>query len=227
MLDRQSLEGNKQRIEGIFQHAKGTQINQCYAVFNVINSAPANQVSELLQHASELFGTIESDESEFTPPMISDSEKDELKGQYGEILDEILKSYIKRNMTEDEFYPKMWSAITSSVFDNEPSQVFALYYTLIDKRIPYFYVDMSQAVSMSNDEFSRIKRQIATQRAKVRFLLKREFPQKTQQASLILQELDGVVGEERVVLLASLINELNSSSSSGALGDVMRGLLGR
>jgi hypothetical protein len=79
----------------------------------------------------------------------------------------------------------------------------------MDNQIPYFHVD--EGLKMANDEFKGINENIYTLRAEARFILKRKFDQRTQQASNLIDLFDKVENkDEKIVLMAYLLSQTES-----------------
>ncbi len=185
---------------------------------------PTLQV-RLLQYACEIFGTDGSEGKHFTIP-ISEyiDQKERLEEQYGDIVKSLIKSYSKENYEEKEFYGSLWRIIQESMlFDNEAKKVFALYYILIDNRIPYFKIDESLFYTMSNDRFLYLRKNTTREQQRIRYILKMDVEQRTERASILLNEFgisiptdDSPMNireyEKRLMQMVYLLKESDASS---------------
>lgn len=185
------------------------------------------------QYICELFGTVESSENFGIVPSKYRSKEDILRSQYGNLIDSLIELYIKQNVEESNFYFSLWNNIVSSgLFIQEEERIFALYYVLIDKRIPYFRLDPASLYSLSNERFQQIRNNNIKAIQKIRFILKANFNQKTERASALLAELgikapqdlnDGDrinLYETQLIQMVEIINNRNDS-------EVVRALLGQ
>jgi hypothetical protein len=207
----------------ILEHGKGSKVDRATSIVQLIQQAPGHNRGSLLRMACENWDTAESDNSVILPSLVSEDDVKQLKEKNGKLVDSLLEGIIAGNPSEDDFYQRLWEVINSAVFHEEKVRYFALYWVLIDMRIPYFC--LSEGISMSNDRYKELSNKLGMRRAKIRFVAKRSFDQKTQQASLLLEELDQVSGEERVVLMAYLITLFKGDTDIGKLLGGLAGLL--
>lgn len=184
-----SLENSKKAILNFLQNVDGQPFDICDVLFKMISASDPTQQDELFQYICELFGTIKSNEK--TPAPISEynAQKDRLEEQYGDIVNSIIKTFGQQNSEEKVFYHSLWSIINESLlFDTDAKKIFALYFVLIDKRIPYFKIDDALLYSMSNEHFSELIQKTAREGQKIRFILKADISQKTERAAILLNE---------------------------------------
>ncbi|HEY1203309.1 MAG: hypothetical protein ABSH46_03890 [Bryobacteraceae bacterium] len=196
------------RVSVILATARGEKINICYGLFGVIEQAPKDQQHLVLRHAAEHFDDDESSEELDMGAPISEDEKNALKDRYGSLVDEMFGVVLKENLSEDDFYRSLWDTLHNPLLRDKKAQVFALYFTFIDRRMPYFHLD--EGLKMSNEEFREAFQRTQQRWAKIRFILTtKSFSQKSEQADLVLKELDGAPDyKQRLVLIARLIAEL-------------------
>ena len=166
--------------------------------------------AEVIQQICELFDDTESDASIELQDYISDKELEELRINDGELVNQILESNLKKayliESCEEEFYMFLWSEMVHT-FSELKDRAFALYYIIIDRRIPYFSV--RKGLKMSEEDFREYRRQNKNSIAKTKFVLYNTYSQKTEEASILLDEITGRKSyEERVVLLVSILDTL-------------------
>lgn len=189
----------------------GTPINICYALLRIIENGAQQDQPGLLQHASEHFDEIETSKEIKIDSFITENEKDHLKSRYGDLVNEMLAFVLKENQPEKDFYVSLWQVLHNPVFHDEKARAFALYYVLIDRRIPYFRLD--QGLKMSDEDWEAVARRLRRKRAKIRFILATSFSQRSEEADLLLKELDAVTGPERVSLMGFLLWELRGKEN--------------
>lgn len=184
-----SLENAKRGVMTFLQNVDGEKFDQCDILLKMIYSVDIKQQSELFQYVCEVFGTVKSYAREPVPISEYNSQKEKLEEQYGDIVNSLIKTYGQQNSDEHIFYYTLWSLINESlIFDTEAKKVFALYFILIDKRIPYFKIDESLLYSMSNDRFAELLQKTARERQKIRFILKADISQRSERAAILLNE---------------------------------------
>lgn len=191
-----------EQIKSFLSTADGSAFNICYHLYEIILSADADQRPHLFEVAINLFEDIDSDETIEIPISPYDSQKKELKENYGDIVNSFIEFFVNQKDPAVSFYKKLWDAIQNDTFfPSDASKVFAFYYVVIDARVPYF--ELGQGYRMSNEEYRQSRQKNAAQLKKIRYILNTDFSQKTEQASLLLQEL-GIsmpVDEESVELV--------------------------
>lgn len=185
-----SLDSAKEAIMTFLQNVNGDDFDICAILFKMISETESEQQSQLFQYICEIYGTITSNGKKQIPISEYSTQKDRLTEQYGDIVNSLIKAYGQQNESEQVFYNMLWSIINESmIFDSESKKIFALYFILIDKRIPYFKIDDALLYSMSNERFQELLRETAREGQKIRFILKSEFSQKSEKAAVLLSEL--------------------------------------
>lgn len=184
-----SLDLAKKGVLSFLETAEGDTFDKCDILFQMISATDFDLQSELFQYVCEIFGVVKSYGKEAVPVSAYSAQKERLEEQYGDIVNSLIKTYGQENNDEQVFYHTLWSLITESLlFNTDAKKIFALYFILIDKRIPYFKIDDSLLYSMSNDRFAELLRQTAHEGQKIRFILKTDFSQKTEKAAVLLNE---------------------------------------
>jgi hypothetical protein len=191
------------------------KINLAYAIYVIIERARPDDRPSLLRHAAHNWDSVQSS-GEYKPkPVISADELDELKSTYGKVVDGLLDMQFTRKPPEDEFYKELDALIHNPVFRTDQSRAFALYWTLIDNRTPYFQIE--QGLRLSDDDFIALGRKLRTETARVRFILASKFDQRSEEADVLLRELDALEGPERVRVMAYILHNLRQRATRLAL----------
>lgn len=189
---------------------KEDRINLCAWVYKKIKDATSPE--ENFQFFLDNADAIDSDETEEIKKVYSADDLKRLKEEYASIVNPILDKILKDNLKVSEFYKKLWNSLMQNpILDSEESKIFAIYYILIDARIPYF--QLSDGMSMSNNKFAEMTDLLFKDIEKARFILStNKFEQRTCRASVLLELLEAHDKlEERVVLMAHILS-LNSKS---------------
>lgn len=203
--------------------ANGSSFNICAYIFNVIKDTEAQLQPKLFKEAAILYEEVDTDESENAPISPYEVQKESLKENYGNIVNSIIEFHTRQQYSTELFYQNMWLTINNSVFfPTEAGRVFAFFYTLIDKRIPYY--ELQEGYQMSNDAFSALRKKHWEVLQKVRYILSISLSQKTERASLLLNELgieiprsDAPVEsinayEKQLIILVEAIQTLNTDN---------------
>lgn len=197
-------------IDTILNLTKGTTINICYAIYKIIEKALPEDKPELLRYVAEIFGTTDSSDEIIIEDYISEYERNQLTERYGKLVDELLAILLKDNQKEEDFYISVMDMIHNPLFMTEKAKSFVLYYVLIDKRIPYFRLE--QGLKLSNEDFKTYNARLRMQRAKIRFILATDFHQKSEEADLLLKEIDKTQGTERILLMVHILWRLREDA---------------
>jgi hypothetical protein len=194
------------RVDAILAGAKGEKVNVCYRLFEVIERAPADQQHQVLRHAAEHFDEDNSNKELDVGTPITENDRKTLEAKYGPLVDKMFEVTLEENPSEDDFYQSLWDTLHNPLLRDQKAKVFALYWTFVDRRMPYFH--LAEGMKMANDEFREILVEVQQRWAKIRFILASKFEQKSEQAALVLKELDEAPEYRyKVVLIARLISE--------------------
>lgn len=191
----------------------GDNFDICADIMRYIVSAPEDIQEDLFVIACQKFGVASSSKSyDVAPSGISKAQQDKLEDTYGDIVNKLLETCLKRaiqNQSSDiDFYKDVWKSVVSNpIFLKSDEQLFAAYYILIDRRIPYFAI--TEGLSMENGDFQAILAECSTDIKKIKFILAVDFDQKTQEASNLLDVImNQDTYEKKAVLLARIVSEL-------------------
>ena len=150
----------------------------------------------------------------------SEGECDEYKSIYGDTVDGLLNSCVKKCnlglIPSEKFYEILWASFCSN-FTTRKEKAFAFYYTLIDPIIPYQY--LGKTLTMSNEQFKEISKKNEFFIDNIRYIIKSGYTQRTERASLLLNCLDKIGDyESKVVVLSHAITIFNQSRSINSSG---------
>ena len=215
-----------QELTQKFTIYSGRQIDICADIVKYIDAAPPDIQGNLFAVACKSYGIVKSQKTYVVESSgITDQAQAEMRDMYGDVIDALLETYInsaiKSRHSENEFYENIWrNIVCNSLFLQPNLHTFALYYILIDKRIPFFLIDTG--LEMKNDEFRKSLKDCQEDVQKIKFILALDFEQKTQEASnlldIILKE-DSY--EKKVVLLAKIISELRTNDDNHFMQELL------
>lgn len=217
-----TLDLRKQMVE-LLSTADAPTLSICAELYKMILAQKEEDRSNAFELAINLYDDIDSDETVPLENSPYEEQKKSLKDTYGDFVDSFIEFFTKRKGTKDAFYHDLWEAICNDIFfPSEASKIFAFYYIIIDSRVPYF--ELKQGYEMSNESYRRLRLKHATTLKRVRYILNADFNQKTERASLLLDELgaempredttvDAVLEyEKKLAILAEILNVANNHS---------------
>ena len=180
-----------EKINYLISHAKANA-NLAAVCFQMIKSSPADEQPRMLEEFFVGYKSTPTTGDLKLPKTISDEEERTYMMRYGKLVDTHMEELQKQNLPEKDFYTQLWAFICESpVLPNEKARIIALFDCAIDKRLPYFKLDRDCVLSMENEQYQEVCRQIGDDTfAKLDFILNGDFDQKTEQASLVVQMMD-------------------------------------
>ncbi len=137
-------------------------------------------------------------------------EIEEYKSMYGDMVDGIIESTIKRcdygTIKPEDFYKYLWKSYSANLTSLK-ELAFAFYYTVIDRKIPYIYV--GKPLSMETDKYKEILKNSEDYIKKIDYIFSLSYKQKTETASLILQCINDIGDYETKVVMLARVLDLN------------------
>jgi len=184
----------------------GEKVNICYALFKIIESGPRQEQHLILRHLAENWDFARSSDEIKIDAYINQNEKDLLRDKYGEVINKLFELILKENLPEDQFYASLWRVLHNPILPDDKAQAFALYWVMIDRRIPYFQLETG--LRMANEDFKAAFTRIMQKAAKIRFILGSQFDQKSEEADLVLKTIDAAAPHpDRVALMAYILED--------------------
>lgn len=213
----------RKQMEELLSTADAPTLSICAELYKMILAQKEEDRSNAFELAINLYDDIDSDETVPLENSPYEAQKKTLKDTYGDFVDSFIEFFTKRKGMKEDFYHDLWEAICNDTFfPSEASKIFAFYYIIIDSRVPYF--ELKQGYEMSNESYRKLRLKHATTLKRVRYILNADFNQKTERASLLLDELgaempredttvDAVLEyEKKLAILAEILNVANNHS---------------
>ncbi|TDL06452.1 hypothetical protein EUA04_17180 [Mycolicibacterium obuense] len=198
-------------IEGIFVFGEGRIVNKCYAAFELLEQFSDASRPKAVQATAEWIDNAESSKEIQVPVFINSNEQADLESRFGPVVDQLLDLILSDNHSVVDFYGELWNLVQNPIFHDRKAKAFAFYWVMIDKRLPYFQI--GPGYRMTEEEWRAATKRVSKKLAKLRFILAKDFRQKSEEASLLLQELDEMTDlEERIRALSYLIFYLRRES---------------
>ncbi len=179
-------------------------VNLCIKLVAKLEKVAAEQRGELL---SFFFEKFDADPNPNPDDLISKTELKELLLEYGPYTDDKLAWLIEQNLTSREFYEELAEFITSDPkLVNVIVRGVALFDLAIDRRLPYFPVNLNEVDTIGDLRFCQILQRIDgnTIRELDRTLIF-PFKKKTQLASAVLSIIHRTDDKEEQIVWMSLV----------------------
>jgi len=200
---------HKNQIDAVLGLADADDVNVAYATLRVLEDVPDATRPDVLRHLIDHWDSRSSSDEVRLPRIISSSDFDELRERYGQFVDSALQMMVRDNPSIETFYRELDALVHNPILKDEKARAFSLYWILIDRRIPYFQLE--KGMRLSDEDWADLSAKLQTQRAKIRFILAGRFSQRSEEADLILRELDTLERVEQVRLLGYLLWELRET----------------
>ena len=140
------------RYESLVKNYDGEVYDLCYELLS-----EGGDEAEIFEYACKNFDLKSTSKQIIIKEFFSKEEIEKYTSVYGDILDGLLNSTIKKCnlgiIDPNDFYRTLWNAFCNN-FITEKEKAFAFYYTLIDSTIPYQY--LGTPVSMSDEHYSQL-----------------------------------------------------------------------
>lgn len=196
----------KGQIRKLLQTLKGEKVNICGEIYAVLKEEE-QQSAQLLQFFCETAEGINSSGESEAQEMFTEGETIDYENSYGKIIDGILGKLLLEKPQKGDFYEALWQKITlKELFEDEKTQVFALYYVWMDSRIPYF--ELPETLRVEREEYGQIVDKLLNKEQKARFILASDFKQWSEVCYLLLELLDEVEDKKEKAVLLSYIFQL-------------------
>lgn len=206
----------EKKLFAFFSTCNGKIMNVFYNAYSIINSLEASEQPFAVKYLCENIHSIKSDN---TNSIQKEYYSEEQVRRAGEIIEEkfkpvlsaMIELYSKKNIEPIDFYSEAWQVIQSSMFRSKRERALALFALADHDLIPYRNVGIG--LSMSNDDYHAIVESLEnTVLQDAEYILKLDFEQKTQRASLLLDKLLSLESREaQTVYLAIIMNEVMSN----------------
>ena len=199
-----------------------------FSIYSIIDSLDEKEQASAVMYVCENVYKIRSDHSNRITKDYYTAEQVAKAGQiinqkFTPILEYLIEKSAKNSVAPIDFYSKAWELIQSSIFRTKRDRALALFSLADHELIPYRGV--GNGMTMENEKYQSI---VDVLKAKVlddtNFILKMDFDQKTQRASLLVDRLLSLESkEEQAVYMAVLINTVENNikeNLKAALDDV-------
>ena len=188
----------------------GSTIDLCNNLYQLLEKEKKEDRSTLFQFVcTNIVLPKEKDEKDSV--LFEKSEIGTYKTIYGRFIDGTINGVAKaaylHDYTIEKEYELLWNAVfENSVLETEKEKAFALYWIVIDAMLPY--QSLSTGIRMDNDFYAKKIKKLSAKINKIKYILGFPFEQKTEEASLIVNEITSTRNpDDKAVLLSIALDE--------------------
>lgn len=198
------------KVDEILMTYEGNDTDLCYYIFNTLNNSENPGYD--LEYFIEKIRTQESNKTYSLEKKFSNYELAQLDSFYSKYIEGLLLVIVKKahlsKWDKKKFYNFLWEKIsTDSYFEKDKEKSFALFKVAQMPLMPY--VELESPMSMSDEKFGEILEKNENSIIKIRHILSLDFMQKTETASLIVDEIQkGQSYEDKSVIMAVVLSLL-------------------
>ena len=203
-------------IEYFLSRVSGEKVDIAAQIYFMLEKE--ENAGQKLQYFLAATNEIESSEEEPVEQHFLPKQIGELREKCDDLIRGVLGKLIKENMDEKDFYDALWEKgiRNNPLFEQEDEKIYALYCVWMDRRIPYYKLDMG--IKMPNEEYKEITVKNEARIRKAVFVINSDFSQKTERASLLNKILDESKSEsEKAVILAQILDAMIQKVVEGLL----------
>lgn len=187
-----------------------------FSIYSIIESLDATEQPAAVMFLCENALTLKSDYSKriekgyYTDAQAENADK-KINRKFKPILNQLIEKSSKNSVPSFEFYKSVWEIIQSSIFRTKRERALALFKVVDHDLIPYRSV--GTGLSMEQEEYKLIVDELEqTVLDDTEYIMKLDYEQKTQRASLLVDKLLSLHNKEKqTVYMALLINGIESN----------------
>ena len=206
----------EERLSEFLSTCDGKVRNVFFDIYCILESIEsANQPAALMFVCENAF-KMKSDssrriEKEYYTVEQAERAEQKIGTKFMPIFDELVQDYSKKNVAPIKFYTEVWNLMQSSIFRSKREKALALFRVVDHDLIPYRSVGVG--ITMENETFWSIADALEENAlADMEYILKLDYDQKTQRASLLLDKMLGLNSkDEQTVYLALLMKAIENN----------------
>lgn len=196
------------KIEQLIKNYDGEIYDLCYKL--IVESGDFKNDFQYVCENIELKNEQKTNKIE---EYFQETEIELLKKIYANVVDGLITQNISKAnygiVKPEQFYTMLWEDVCRN-FKEIKELAFALYWIVIDKRIPYVYI--GTPLSMDNDEFKEISKANIDSIEKIKYVLRAGYSQRTEEASILLKVITDIPNyKDQVVVFTYLISFLQET----------------
>lgn len=205
---------NMAKIEFLCEHAR-SDVNLCVAAYQLISKSPQEEQAVLLERFIRCYRQNSNGDTLDIPQMFDEKLKTLYMRKYQTIVDGQLERLLNLGLSKKNFYEELVNYIlTDKNLLDDAARAIAIYDCCIDRRLPYAQVDLNAGMKFEDEEFYECLKALGDDSLdKVIFILNADLQQKSERASLLLQELDSFDNPKlKTVLFCAIMDAIEGNA---------------
>ncbi len=203
----------KNKLDLLINHASGKAIDVFYEFFLIISAQKKEDQGRALEYLCESVNRS-GDDGEYDLPVKRHYTEEQASRMMAKIEDEFVEEAeqlvldsSKNSVPPEEMYQDLWTLISSNrICKNKHEKALAIFVLMNNDIVPYRAV--GTGISMENEKFSSIVQEIGEDLiADAEMILKIQYEQKTQRASLLIERLNSLKNPEEQSVYLSIVLE--------------------
>lgn len=194
----------------------GSILDVFYSIYSIIESLEKEEQPSAVMYLCENIHSLESDYSKriekryYTDEQAQKAHK-KINKKFKKVLNDLIEESSKKFVEPIVFYRVVWNMIQSSIFTTKRERAFALFRVVDHDLIPYRGVGIG--LTMDQNKYEAIVDTLEkTVLDDTEYIIKLNYDQKTQRASLLVDKLLSLNNkEEQSVYMAIIMNEIESN----------------
>lgn len=202
------------KIEQLIKNYDGEIYDLCYKII-----VESEDFEKDFQYVCENFELKNKQKTIKIEEYFQETEIELMKKIYANVVDGLIAQNISKVnygiVKPEQFYVMLWEDVCRN-FKETKELAFALYWIVIDKRIPYIYI--GTPLSMDDDEFKDISKANKDNIKKIEYVLRAGYLQRTEEASMLLKIITDIENyRDQVVVFTYLISFLQETREKSQL----------
>lgn len=175
------------KFEAKLKTTKGTHFSILNEFYATIAQLPLEEQLSAFTAICEIYGSIKPEDGAKVHISPYQEKLKDLRERKANMIEKKIDLYVNKNFQRRAFYKRCYEFIFhSKSMKAEEERVFAFYMLIMDRRIPYYPYDRKTAYQMQEERFRSLLTETRVERRRLQNYIHRSFPQKTMQASAIL-----------------------------------------
>lgn len=208
----------KQDLYELIKHFDGKVYDLCYKIIN-----ESDDLEKDFQYLCENLLELPQEKEVTIKTYISEEEYEFIRkiydGRIEGILSEIINKVNYGILKQDQFYSELYQKLTQN-FTNKKELAVAFERVVADTRIPFIY--LGKPLSMKQKDYAEGIKRNEENIKKIIYILKTNYSQKTEEASMALNLLESIEDyTDRVIVMAQIIDLLKRGGIAGILKDLI------
>ena len=208
----------KQDLYELIKHFDGKVYDLCYKIID-----ESDDLEKDFQYLCENLLELPQEKEVTIKTYISEEEYEFIRkiydGRIEGILSEIINKVNYGILKQDQFYSELYQKLTQN-FTNKKELAVAFERVVADTRIPFIY--LGKPLSMKQKDYAEGIKRNEENIKKIIYILKTNYSQKTEEASMVLNLLESIEDyTDRVIVMAQIIDLLKRGGIAGILKDLI------